>query len=89
VGIDLAVYGLGRFLPAAPATGGALRLRLLEATGAPQADAVFLATAEGTGSALLLHLMLGLALLVSIPVGALPWLAVTLRNRMPTARRAG
>lgn len=75
--IDLAVYGLGRVLPAAPATGGALRLRMLTAAGAPRPDAVFLATAAGPGSALLLHLMLGVALLVSIPLHGADPLFVT------------
>ena len=55
-------------LPAAAATGGALRLRLLTAAGVPHPDAVFLATIEGTGSALLLYTMLGVALVVSLPV---------------------
>jgi uncharacterized protein (TIRG00374 family) len=66
--IDVTVYGLSRVLPAAPATGGALRLRLLTAAGVNQADAVFVATVEGTGSALLLYVMLGAALMVFVPL---------------------
>jgi uncharacterized membrane protein YbhN (UPF0104 family) len=66
--IDVTVYGLSRVLPAAAATGGALRLRLLTAAGVTHPDAVFLATIEGTGSALLLYTMLGVALVVSLPV---------------------
>lgn len=66
--IDLAVYGLSRVLPAAAATGGALRLRLLTAAGVTHPDAVFLATIEGTGSAVLLYVMLGAALIISLPV---------------------
>jgi uncharacterized protein (TIRG00374 family) len=66
--IDVTVYGLSRVLPAAAATGGALRLRLLTAAGVTRPDAVFLATIEGTGSALLLWVMLGAALVVALPV---------------------
>lgn len=66
--IDLTVYGLSRVLPAAAATGGALRLRLLTAAGVTHPDAVFLATIEGTGSALLLWVMLGATLVVALPV---------------------
>jgi uncharacterized protein (TIRG00374 family) len=66
--IDVTVYGLSRVLPAAAATGGALRLRLLTAAGVSHPDAVFLATIEGTGSALLLYGMLGAALIVSLPL---------------------
>ena len=66
--IDVTVYGLSRVLPAAAATGGALRLRLLTAAGVRHPDAVFLATIEGTGSALLLYTMLGVALIVSLPL---------------------
>jgi uncharacterized protein (TIRG00374 family) len=66
--IDVTVYGLSRVLPAAAATGGALRLRLLTAAGVSHPDAVFLATIEGTGSALLLWVMLGATLIVALPV---------------------
>jgi uncharacterized protein (TIRG00374 family) len=66
--IDVTVYGLSRVLPAAAATGGALRLRLLTAAGVTHPDAVFLATIEGTGSALLLWVMLGATLVVALPV---------------------
>ncbi len=68
--IDVTVYGLSRVLPAAAATGGALRLRLrlLTAAGVSHPDAVFLATIEGTGSALLLYVMMGVALIISLPV---------------------
>ncbi len=66
--IDVTVYGLSRVLPAAPATGGALRLRLLTAAGVNHADAVFLSTIEGTGSALLLYVMLGVALAAFVPL---------------------
>jgi len=66
--IDVTVYGLSRVLPAAAATGGALRLRLLTAAGVAHPDAVFLATIEGTGSALLLWVMLGATLVVALPV---------------------
>jgi len=66
--IDVTVYGFSRVLPAAAATGGALRLRLLTAAGVTHPDAVFLATIEGTGSALLLWVMLGATLVVALPV---------------------
>jgi uncharacterized protein (TIRG00374 family) len=66
--IDLTVYGLSRVLPAAAATGGALRLRLLTGTGVTHPDAIFLATIEGTGSALLLWVLLGAALVAALPV---------------------
>jgi uncharacterized protein (TIRG00374 family) len=66
--IDLTVYGLSRVLPAAAATGGALRLRLLTAAGVTHPDAIFLATIEGTGSALLLWVLLGATLVVALPV---------------------
>jgi len=66
--IDVTVGGLSRVLPASAATGGALRLRLLTAAGVSQPDAVFLATIEGTGSALLLYVMMGVALIISLPV---------------------
>jgi uncharacterized protein (TIRG00374 family) len=66
--IDVTVYGFSRVLPAAAATGGALRLRLLSAAGVAHPDAVFLATIEGTGSALLLWVMLGATLVVALPV---------------------
>ena len=66
--IDVTVGGLSRVLPAAAATGGALRLRLLTAAGVSHPDAVFLATIEGTGSALLLYVMMGVALIISLPV---------------------
>lgn len=65
--IDLAVYGLTRVLPAAPVTGAALRLRLLTAAGVRRTPALFVAGVEGTGSALLLHVLLGVTLLVSLP----------------------
>jgi uncharacterized protein (TIRG00374 family) len=66
--IDVTVYGLSRVLPAAAATGGALRLRLLTSAGVTHPDALFLATIEGTGSALLLWVMLGATLVVALPV---------------------
>lgn len=66
--IDVTVYGLSRVLPAAPATGGAMRLGLLTAAGVNRADALFVASIEGTGSALLLYLMLGVALMISLPL---------------------
>jgi uncharacterized membrane protein YbhN (UPF0104 family) len=65
--IDLAVYGLTRVLPAAPVSGAALRLRLLTAAGVRRTPALFVAGVEGTGSALLLHVLLGVTLLVSLP----------------------
>ena len=64
----MTVYGLSRVLPAAAATGGALRLRLLSSAGVTHPDAVFLATIEGTGSALLLWVLLGATLVVALPV---------------------
>lgn len=66
--VDLSVFGVSHVLPGGAATTAALRLHLLTAVGVKRADAVFVATVEGTGSAVVLILLLGLALVVSIPV---------------------
>ncbi|MBW0111824.1 flippase-like domain-containing protein, partial [Pseudonocardia sp. KRD-182] len=72
--IDLTTWGAGHVLPGGPAGTAALRFRLLTARGVDRSGALMLAAVQGTGSAMVLHLILWVALLVAIPVYGGSWL---------------
>ncbi len=65
--IQLSVKSMTNLVPGGTATGSATGYRLLLAAGVPGSDAAFAMATVGLGSAVVLNLVLGLALLVSLP----------------------
>jgi uncharacterized protein (TIRG00374 family) len=65
--IDLASLGASHVLPGGDATAAGLRIHWLNSLGMRRTDVVFGATLQSVGSAIVLNLMLGGALVISIP----------------------
>jgi uncharacterized protein (TIRG00374 family) len=65
--IDLASLGASHVAPGGDATAATLRIHWLSSLGMRRTDVVFGATLQSVGSAIVLNVMLGAALLVSIP----------------------
>ena len=66
--IDTTTLGVSHLVPGGAASAGALRFRLLRASGVRGADAAFGAAVQGIGSAIVLNVLLWIGLVVSIPI---------------------
>ncbi|HEU0087839.1 MAG TPA: lysylphosphatidylglycerol synthase transmembrane domain-containing protein [Pseudonocardiaceae bacterium] len=65
--IDITSLGVSHLMPGGTAVAAAMRLRMLTGCGVRPTDALFSATVQGAGSAVVLNVMLWMALAVSIP----------------------